>query len=267
MKINHIIIGDAHDKPEISKDRFEGLGDFIAKNAVARPDELWRVIDMGDFEDMHSLSSYDKGKLSGEGSRFVHDLDSAQIARLKITERLNNINEDRRRNKKKLVNNVDFVALGGNHFEARLKRLIQDNAPLENALPSPEQIANQCGWRYTPFLVPEILEGIAYVHYWQARGTGKPLGGGKYPAQTLIREKHTSTVVGHSHVLDIAIGTSGSGQKIFAASAGCFMASDQVEDYAGQSNKDWSRGILALENVVDGFPEGGWSWIPVERFE
>lgn len=267
MKVNHIIIGDAHAKPGQNLTRFYQLGELILRNAKSRPDEMWKVIDIGDFEDMNSLSTYSAGTLQGENSRIKDDLDAAVAARCAIQKSLDAWNQKQVFNKKRMLQNVRFFSVGGNHFEGRLERLYNDDPRMIGIIPSPKEVAESCGFSYTPFLEPLILDGIAYVHYWQSRGSGKPIATGKFPAQVLLREKHISTVVGHSHVLDVATAFTGTGKKLFAAAAGCFIGSNDYEEYAKQGNNDWSKGILILENVKDGFPEGGWSWIPVEMFE
>ena len=262
-RVNHIIIGDAHSRPDVSNERFRLLGQFIADAATTLEDEVFKVIDMGDFADYRSLSHYDKGKLSGEGKRLKADMDDEFIARQLVTNPYQQEQASRIRNKKKRLTNVEFIALGGNHFEQRLQRLQNDNPALYEALPKPQDLA--VGWRYVPFLQPSLEDGIAYVHYWQARGSSQPMGTGKYPAQVLIREKHTSTVVGHSHVLDVATQTTADGKRLFALAAGCFLDPNQYEEYAKQSNTEWWRGIVILNDVRDGYPHGGWNMIPIER--
>ena len=73
--MKHLVIGDSHAKPGISNRRFEWLGKLILDE---KPDV---IIDIGDFEDMPSLSSYDVGKKSYEGRRYIKDLESAWEAR------------------------------------------------------------------------------------------------------------------------------------------------------------------------------------------
>ncbi len=56
MKNIHVVIGDAHAKPEVSNRRFEWLGKFLLDTALANPDDNVKVIDLGDWEDMSSQS-------------------------------------------------------------------------------------------------------------------------------------------------------------------------------------------------------------------
>jgi len=263
-EVVHIIIPDAHAKPGTNYRRFVALGNFLHERIAKNPRVSYKTIELGDFEDMPSLSSYDKGKLSFEGRRYNDDVAAADFARHCVYTDINVWLYQREVHKKK-VPKVEHFALGGNHFEGRINRYIQEKPELSGFITHEHANHKVHGIQYVPFLVPIELNGIQYVHYWQQRGTGKPIGTGKSPATVLLREKHCSTVVGHSHVLDRAIQTSGNGNHLFALSAGCYLDPDEQEDYAGQSNKDWWRGITVLHDVRDGFPYGGEEYLSVER--
>jgi hypothetical protein len=268
QKINmHLVIPDAHCKPESNPRRFIALGNFIQEFTKANKHASIKTIEMGDFEDMPSLSSYDRGKKSFEGRRIYDDIAVARECRGYVYSPVGLYQETQKTAKKK-VPDIRHFALGGNHFEGRIKKFIQDNPELYN-MPefSIEQHAQllELYWDicYIPYQVPLHLDGISYVHYWQNK-MGKPTGVGKYPAATLLRDKHCSTVVGHSHILDRATVTTGSGRKLYALASGCFLDPEEVEEYAGQSNKEWWKGICILKDIRDGFPHGGEEFIPVE---
>jgi len=266
--IDHIVIPDAHCKPEISNRRFVWLGKFIRDyvSEANKEGRLVRIIEMGDFEDMPSLSHWDRGKLQFEGRRYQDDINHVRDARQKTVEQLFDLDWVASKNKKKMPQ-YSLTALGGNHFERRQQKIYEDNPHLLGILEDPKELANEFGFEYVPFLQPVTYEGITYVHYWQARGSSQPIGTGKYPASVLIREKHTSTIVGHSHVLDIGIGTDARQNRIFAGASGCYLDPDQKEDYAGQSNEEWWRGILVLRGVAGGYPEAGWTVLPIEALQ
>lgn len=260
----HVVVGDAHAKAGVSNRRFRWLGNFVADLCYTNPDFKVTVIDMGDWEDMESLSSYDLGKKSYEGRRYQKDIQAARDARAEFLMPITRMQERARNNKKKMIAPT-LEALGGNHCERRIDRAIENSPLLEGVISVADAGAEEFGWNYTPFLVPKVIDGISYVHYWQARGSSQPIGMGKYPAQTLLREKHCSSVIGHNHVWDIAISRDGKGNKLFALSAGCFLDIDQHEEYAGQSNADWTRCITVLYGVEDGFPRAGFEMIPIEE--
>lgn len=264
MIVDHLIIGDAHARADISNDRFSWLGLYIADYVKANPNRMLKIIDMGDWEDMPSLSSYDRGKLDFEGRRYYNDLGAAYDARNRLLAPMNEIKLQARLNKKKQPDNYELYALGGNHFEGRINKILQENSWLDGTLLVSDNRCADFGFNYIPFGQPISLDGIMYVHYWKARGTNYPIGGGKNPSQTILREKMCSTVVAHSHVLDRATTVTGQGNKLFCLVAGSFLAEDQEEKYAGQSNMQWWKGICLLKDVKDGYPEGGEEYIPVK---
>jgi hypothetical protein len=233
---------------------------------LENPDDNVTVIDIGDFEDMPSLSSYDIGKRCYEGRRYQKDIQAAREARAEFGDAIARVNNKRKAAKRRAIS-PRLVSLGGNHFERRIERAIEDSPLLEGTISVQDGGAEEFGWEYIPFLTPKEIDGIAYVHYWQGRGTSQPVGMGKYPAQTLLREKHCSTVVGHNHIWDVAVGRDGRGRKLFALSAGCYLDPQQDEHYAGQNNRDWTRCITILYDVVEGFPEGGFNMITAEAIQ
>src|ERR1043165_5259660 len=97
--IDILVVGDAHAKPGVSNRRFDWLGKYIVET---RPKV---VVDMGDWSDMESLSSYDKGKKSFEGRRYKKDIAAGAEARQRVADHLRRV---RQRYAPRLV------ALGGN---------------------------------------------------------------------------------------------------------------------------------------------------------
>jgi hypothetical protein len=230
------------------------------------PDSHIRTIDLGDFEDMPSLSSWDFGKMAFEGRRYIDDINVAKWHRQLVYEPVQKYIEHRKNNKKKTPL-VSHWALGGNHLEGRINKYIQQHREVEGLISLDPYIhfLGELGVQYQPYQLPLELDGINYVHYWENRGNQKPIGVGMYPAQAIIRHKHASSVVGHSHVLDRATAFAGNGNRIFSLVAGCFLDPDEREDYAGQANDQWWKGIVVLHGVEGGFPYGGEEYIPIER--
>ena len=99
-----LVIGDAHVKPGISQERFDWLGKLLHD---IRPDI---VVDMGDWSDMESLSSYDKGKKGFQDRSYRRDVDSALEAYDRVIRPL-------QKAKKK---QPKFIALTGNHLTLSL---------------------------------------------------------------------------------------------------------------------------------------------------
>ena len=229
-----LIIGDAHVKPGVSLERFDWLGRLIYEIS---PDV---VVDMGDFSDMESLCSYDKGKLGFYDRRYKADVNCALEARDRVLRPL-------RKAKHKMSR---FVSLVGNH-EDRVRRAIElEPQALEGVI----SIDDTCQkpWERIPFLTPIDLQGVAFNHYFPSGAMGRPISG-ENPATTLIGKTFSSCVAGHSHLLDFSERTTVTGRKIRGLVAGCFLAENQVEEYAGlQVCQMWFRGLIWLKNVSNG---------------
>lgn len=266
MSSTHIIVGDAHAKPQVSNRRFDWLGRFVLDYGLTNPLEDITLIDMGDWEDMPSLSSYDIGKKCYEGRRYLLDLEAAWDARDRVNKPIDAFNAKAARNHERRFR-CRKVAIGGNHFERRIERVVEGSPMLDGVISVADNHCAEYGWEYIPFLTPITLDGITYVHYWQGRGTSQPIGMGKFSAAVLLREKHTSTITGHNHVLDFATALNANGKRILGISAGCYLDPDQIEDYAGQNNNNWWRGIIVLRNVTEGWPQGGIQIIPIEELQ
>lgn len=74
----HLVVPDPHAHPDYSNKRFEYLGKLIVD---LKPD---KVICLGDFADLPSLCSYDKGTAGFEGRRYKDDVASVIDAQEKM---------------------------------------------------------------------------------------------------------------------------------------------------------------------------------------
>lgn len=237
-----VIIGDAHAKPGVSNRRFDWLGRYIADE---RPDV---VVSIGDWFDMPSLCSYDEGKACFEGRRYKADIAAGVDALARVDRCIRKVNHKRaiaRRYKPRLM------MVMGNHDEARVKRAVQDDAKLEGLISTDDFQLARFGWESTPFLETLTVGGIAFAHYFTSGIMGRPVGG-ESPALSLIRKKFSSTCQGHSHLFEMAHRHDPRWNRVWGIICGCYLDPDQHEEYAGQANNMWSRGLLTLRNVHDG---------------
>jgi len=113
----HLVIPDAHAKPGVSNSRFDLLGKHIL---ATKPDV---IVNIGDFADMESLSSYDKGKKSAELRRYKADVEAAKDALAKTFAPMEEYNKQQRKNGKKQYK-PRMVMTIGNH-SARLYRVAE----------------------------------------------------------------------------------------------------------------------------------------------
>ena len=83
-------------KPGIDFTYLRSIGRYIVDK---QPE---KIICLGDFADMPSLSSYDKGTKSFEGRRYVSDVEAVQEGMSKLLTPINEFNTRQRKNGKRI---------------------------------------------------------------------------------------------------------------------------------------------------------------------
>jgi hypothetical protein len=226
MKI--AVIPDVQAKPGNNFAFLNRIGRYIADKGVDR------VVCIGDFADMPSLSSYDKGKKSFENRRYIKDLEAAHYAMEQLMDGLST--------------NGPLPGLEltyGNH-EERILRVGELNPELDGVVTLADLNYESFGWRCHPFLEVINIGGVAFSHYFVSGAMGRPVG----TAARLLSTKHMSCVAGHQQGRQIATGFKADGSPVSCIIAGsCY---EHNEDYMGpQANKHW-RGIVMLHEVKNG---------------
>lgn len=239
----HMIVPDAHFRPGECNDRAEWAMQFALDR---RPDT---IVIIGDWADMGSLSYYDVGKVSGEGKRYVDDIQASNDALTRFMEPLVRYNSKRKRNKKSAYTPDIHLTLG-NH-ENRISRANNDNPSLFGAISLEDFNFKSYGITVHPFLEPVELDGICYKHYHTSGIMGRPIGGDNHAA-SLVKKAYKSTVVGHSHMRDFWETSDICGKKIFGLVVGCYT--DHPHEYTTEQERWWS-GLVYLHDVNDGQAE------------
>jgi len=236
--MKHLVIPDCQVRPGDNLQFLECIGNYIVEK---KPD---RIICLGDFADIPSLSSYDVGKKSFEGRRYTADIQVAQDGMEKLMAPLKDYNRRMRKSRHALYL-PDLTFLLGNH-EQRIERAINNDAKLEGLLSVDDLGFKTWGWNVLPFLQVVVLDGVAYSHYFTSGPLGRPCG----TANLQLNKKHQSCISGHQQGLQIATGHYADGRRITSVIAGsCY---EHNEDYLGpQGNKHW-RGILVLHDTHEG---------------
>jgi hypothetical protein len=233
----HLYIPDCQVRPGDDLRFLERIGKYIAEK---QPDV---VICGGDFADMPSLSSYDVGKKSFEGRRYVADIEAAKAGMSSLFAPIDEYNNRAKKNGKKQYK-PRYVLTLGNH-ENRINRAVNDDAKLEGVL-SINDLDYEKRWEVVPFLDVILIDGVAYSHYFVTGVAGRPASS----ARAQLLKTHMSAIAGHQQGLQIATGNRADGTLITNVIAGSCYEHD--EDYMGpQGNKHW-RGILVLHDVNDG---------------
>lgn len=233
-----LVIPDAQVKPDTPLSHLEWLGEFIVEK---RPDV---IVNIGDFADMPSLSSYDRGKKSFEGRRYRHDVTSVHAAQEALLAPLWRLQARQEMNKKRIYKPRMVLTLG-NH-EQRILRAVDSSPELDGVLSINDLQYKEFGWEVHPFLSVVTINGIAFSHYFPTGTAGRPAS----TASAQLSKQHMSCVSGHQQGLQIATGKRADGQLLTSIIAGSFYLHD--EEYMGpQGNKHW-RGALMLHNCEDG---------------
>ncbi len=227
--MKHLVIPDAQVKPGVDTSYLEWVGNYIA---VKQPD---KIICIGDFADMPSLSSYDVGKKSFEGRRYTNDVESVKEAMAKLMKPIKAL--------RKYKPQLHFTL--GNH-ENRINKVVNSDPKLEGVLSVDDLGFSAHSWNVHNFLDVVVLDGIAYSHYFTSGVLGKPVSS----ATALLVKKHMSCVMGHVQDRQIAFGRRADGKSMTAIFAGTCNLHN--EDYLGPQGNQYWRGIWMLHEINDG---------------
>lgn len=237
----HCVIPDTQVKPGVPVDHLSWIGRYIVDHFAGQD---IKIIHLGDHADMPSLSSYDKGKKSMEGRRYMEDIKAANDGFTALNQPLIDYNQHKRDLKEKQWWPERYITLGNHEF--RINVAVENDAQLEGLLSIDHLNYTDHGWKVIPFLQPLFLDGIGYVHYWQNPMTGKPLGG---QAASRIKTIGHSFTMGHQQTLDYTIRfVKGKSQHGLVAGS-CYLHDETYKGY--QSNAHW-RGIIIKHQVDEG---------------
>lgn len=211
------------------------IGNYIVSK---KPDV---IVCIGDFADMESLSTYDRGLKSFEGRSYQKDIQAAREAMDALLTPMYEFNANAKKTKHKLYAPRMVLTLG-NH-ENRINRAINEDRKLDGLI-STDDLPYQ-DFEVIPFLKVIVIEGIAFAHYFVSGSMGKPIGS----AQALLNKKHMSCIAGHQQGRQVAFGKRADDKEMTAMIIGsCY---DHKESYLGEQGAHWN-GLYLLHNVVDG---------------
>jgi len=228
-----VVIGDAHDSPKRSKDRFLWISRYCAENP---PDILGSIGDMGSFD---SLSKHQCPGSQDDISRpsYAEDMES-------LEEALSNL-----RKYFPVKSAPGFITLGNHEARAHREAALR---PKECGHFGDEVENLFTEYGFLPSKYGEILfiEGVGFTHV-PFNTMGKPYQG-KTLEQQIARDATFSMVIGHSHrhrfLTEAKIGTN---NNVSVFNVGTSLPDGEVEHYAGLSATGWTYGIARL-TVCDG---------------
>lgn len=234
----HAIIPDCQVREGVPLDHLVWAASYIA---AKKPDV---IICLGDFADMPSLSSYDKGTKSFEGRRYSKDIEVAHRAMDMFLAPIRAEQARLIRNKEKTWK-PQLVMTLGNH-ENRINRAINNDPKLDGLISIEDLGYEEKGWNVRPYLQPITIDGVSYSHYFVSGVMGRSVTS----ARMLLTKHHMSCVAGHQQGRDIAYGQKADGTRMTGIISGSFYQHDE-EYLTPQNNVHW-RGIWFLHEVVDG---------------
>lgn len=229
-----VFLPDAQVKPGVDLTYLRCQGKYIAQK---KPDV---IVCAGDFADMESLSTYDKGKKSAEGKRVTKDIEAAIAGMIALLTPVRSAQVSHPEWKPRLVLTL------GNH-EQRIVRHVEANPELAGFLSYDSLRYKEFGWEVYDYLQPVVIGGVTFIHYWPNPFTGKPLGG---TAANILQKVGCSVVQGHKQTLDVATRTLHNGVQQWSIVAG--SSYDFDEDYKGFTGNCHYRGIVVMHNVKNG---------------
>lgn len=233
-----VVIPDCQVRPGNNFDFLSAIGNYITAK------KFDRIVCLGDFADLPSLSSYDIGKKSFEGRRYIHDIEAANEAMETLLDPIVASNAQAKKNKQKLYTpSMDMFM--GNH-EYRIERAVNNDPKIEGVISSDDLCYKNYGWKQHEFLDIGVIDGVAFSHYFVTGVAGRPAAS----AAAQIRKTNMSCISGHQQGLQIATANRADGARLTSVIAGSCYEHD--EDYLGrQGNRHW-RGILVLHEVNNG---------------
>lgn len=236
--MKHLIIPDCQIRHEDDLTFLSRIGSYICEK---QPD---KIICLGDFADLPSLSSYDVGKKAFEGRRYRLDVQAVHRAMETLLAPLQAYNRKAIKNHKERYN-PELILTLGNH-ENRINHAVNDDPKLDGTIGVGDLGYEEFGWKVHPFLDVVVVDGIAYSHYFTTGLLGRPCT----TASAQLAKKHMSCVAGHQQGLQIATAHRADGARLTSIIAGsCY---EHNEDYlSSQGNNHW-RGLLMLHDIKDG---------------
>ncbi len=222
---------DVQAKPKVSTRFLTWAGQYLADQ---RPDLILQV---GDFADMESLSTYeDGGSLSAQSKRYIADIDASKRA---MDALLTPIAKVRGYNPRK-------VLTLGNH-EHRIVRAVESNPRhLEGVFSLADLEYEKFGFEVFDFLRPVVVNGVAFSHYFCSGQMGRPIG----TARALLSKLHQSAVCGHLQGRDIAYAKRADGSSLTGLICGSFY--EHSESYLNAQTNSHFRGLYILNELRDG---------------
>ena len=208
------------------------------------------IIDIGDWFDMESLCSYDKGTKSFEGRRYKADIKAGHDAELLAFGPILEYNKRAAANHK-VRYTPTILRITGNH-EERIQRAVEKQPELDGAIGMQDlrsPLEDLLPITRHDFLTPVLIDGVAYAHYFVSGVMGRPVSS----AQAMLSKHHMSCTAGHLHSRDWSEGLRADGTRIQGLICGAYLDPDHRAHYTNQQSQSlWWSGIHVKHRVIQG---------------
>ena len=242
--IIHLFVPDTQIGPGTPIDQILWIAQYVVDHFYGK---RVRIIIIGDWWDMPSLSSYDKGTKDYEGRRIIVDFVAGNDAMAAFMKPLM---DSRERDEKKGITpwwpeSLEFF--DGNH-EFRVERAIQLSPELEGLIGLEFMDVEKYGFNRHPFLKVANFEGVNYSHYFQNNMTGRPYSGNNI--ETRLKTIGASFSQGHQQVHLTAVRYVLGQQQRGLVSGACYIHDEKYRGFQG--NEAHWRGIVICNDVKAG---------------
>lgn len=224
-----LLIADAHTYPEDDFSRFDWLGQMILEE---RPR---RVISIGDFGSLDSMSTYDATPVCS----FREDVEAMKEAQRRVFGPIDQWSE-RQRSHRHAPHQMERVKIKGNHEERADRAKVKDPFGFASVVDFDDIVGYTQYWDRV-FDYGEIVNigGIHYTHCVKSK-MGRPMA-----LSSVAKQTSTHLIQGHMHSLDF-VSTPVPGGVRITMSAPAFMADAYVPPYAKHLHRGWTYGLLKV---------------------
>lgn len=240
---SHLVIPDVQVHEGVSTAHLERIGKYIVDKQPPV------IVCLGDFADMPSLSSYDKGKKGFEGRRYKKDIEAVHRAQETLLKPVHEYNTLRRKQRRSRYS-PRMVMLLGNH-ENRINRAVEADAILDGTISTEDLRYEAYGWEVHQFLEVVDIDGVLYSHFFPRSPSGRVMQNrrGAPSAHAQVRREMASCTSGHLQGLDFSLYQTGS-RRLYGLIAGSCYEHD--EDYLTPQGTEYWRGIVMKHQVNNG---------------
>jgi predicted phosphodiesterase len=242
--VQTLLIPDAHVTADEDLTRFDQCAKLILER------EFDRIIIMGDFVSLDSLSDFDMNKrLLMEHRRYEADIRGGNLALDMLFSPIQVRNRVRKQHKMRQYR-PEIIYLEGNH-EFRAQRYVQTHAELEGFMDIADDLNLSIrGVRFIPYRSYYRTEDTTFVHCPMNKAN-QPISG-KYAVARALERYNGNVVFGHTHRWEyMEERRMDSSANNTALACGCFF--NETPEYAQGAENNWWKGLTVLHHHGAGF--------------